>query len=67
MLILKEVKKAKQDHQRRKAKKTAFKYSKKLIEDGWYQIPVEGALFFKKWTCYLLPLERSISRTNETM
>jgi len=30
MLILKEVKKAKQDHQRRKAKKTAFKYSKKL-------------------------------------
>lgn len=47
MLILKEVKKAKQDHQRRKAKKTAFKYSKKLIEDGWYQIPVEGALFSK--------------------
>lgn len=47
MLILKEVKEAKQDHQRRKAKKAAFKYSKKLIEDGWYQIPVEGAVFSK--------------------
>lgn len=47
MLILKEVKEAKQDHQRRKAKKAAFKYSKKLIADGWYQIPVEGAVFSK--------------------
>lgn len=47
MLILKEVKEAKQDHQRRKAKKAAFEYSKKLIADGWYQIPVEGAVFSK--------------------
>lgn len=45
MLILKEVKDAKENHQRRKAEKAAFKYSKKLIEDGWYQIPVEGAVF----------------------
>ena len=45
MLILKEVKEAKENHQRRKAEKAAFKYSKKLIEGGWYQIPVEGAVF----------------------
>ena len=45
MLILKAVKDAKQDHQWKKAEKAAFKYSKKLIEDGWYQIPAEGAVF----------------------